>query len=400
MKYALKKRSFFYLLLIAALGSFLCAHVAFAQNWQALPPYNTLWPLWSPALSPADPVTGVPTPLVSNLAVDTTLPLMPGLTWDPAIAYPWLLYNSPAGMVYFDPLFGIDSWPPKGFVHGTTPVPIALPPGYSALAPTPSATLKNLVPLANLSYISAFPTLTPPFGPAGTAVIPPTLTSLLTAATIIGTGAPMVVAPTVPPTPVVPLGPPTAAVPTPVVPPIPPTPAIPIPVVPPIAATSVAPPPTLIAPVPTAAVSALTSLLSFTTFGGSSTVSTTTVAPVITNWSGLWFSLLSTSQLGPMNLSLSQNTVTGAVTGTASLVLNKLVPLPVTVSGTFLGGTAFTVSGIFTDYQLAISGLFLIPIDYTLTLNCTITSATTMSGTYTITSIKENDVGNFNLNLL
>ena len=38
-----------------------------AQNWAPIPPYNLLWPLWSPALSPADPVTGVPTPLLSSI---------------------------------------------------------------------------------------------------------------------------------------------------------------------------------------------------------------------------------------------------------------------------------------------------------------------------------------------
>jgi len=101
-----------------------------------------------------------------------------------------------------------------------------------------------------------------------------------------------------------------------------------------------------------------------------------------------------------MNLTLSQNTTTGAVTGTASLILNKLVPLPVTVSGTFLGGTTFTLTGIFTDYQLALSGLVLVPIDYTVTLNCTITSATTMSGTYSIISLKESDFGSFNVTAL
>jgi len=124
------------------------------------------------------------------------------------------------------------------------------------------------------------------------------------------------------------------------------------------------------------------------------------VAPVITNWSGIWASLLSTSQLGPMNLTLSQNTVTGAVTGTASLFLNKLIPLPVTVSGVFLGGTSFTVTGVYTSFSLALSGLIIVPTNYTLSLTCTLTSPTTMNGTYSILSIKETDFGGFNLTLI
>lgn len=379
MKNNLKRNIFFRFLLILAIGSFICVNISFAQNWQALPPYNTLWPLWSAALSPADPVTGLPSPLVNNLASDTILPVMPGLTWDPAIAYPWLLYNSPTGMLYFDPLFGVNSWPPKGFVHGNTAVPIALPPGYSALAPTPYSTLKTLVPQGNLAYITALSTFSPPGGPPSTAIVPPAITSLLTAAAIAGIGGP------------------TAPMVT--VPPVPPTPIIPAPIIPPIAPTPATFAPTPVAPLPTAAISALTFSIPIT-FGGLPTGGAAAVAPVITSWSGLWVSILSSSQLGPMSLSLSQNTVTGAVTGTASLILNKLIPVPVTVSGTFLGGTTFSLTGVFTDFQPAISGLLLIPIDYTLTLNCTITGTTTMSGNYSILSVKENDIGSFNLNLL
>jgi hypothetical protein len=394
----MKRNIFFRLLLIVAIGSFICVNLSFAQNWQALPPYNTLWPLWSPPLSPIDVATGLPTPLVSSLSSDTILPVMPGLTWDPAITYPWLLYNSPTGMLYFDPLLGIDNWPPKGFVHGSTPVQIPLPLGYSSLVPTPYSTLKTLVPLGNLAYINALTTFAPPGGgPAGTVIVPPTLTSLLSAAAIAGLGAPgapMVIAPPVPPIPVVPPVPIPPVPPTPIapIPPVPPIPIVPAPPVPPI---PTAPVPTVTLPLPTAAISALSFFLP-STFGGG----TTAIAPVITNWSGLWFSLLNSNELGPMSLSLSQNTVTGAVTGTASLILNKLLPLPVTVSGTFLGGTAFSLTGVFTDFQPALGGLFLIPIDYTLTLNCNLTSATTMSGNYTIVSIKENGIGTFNLNLL
>ena len=66
-----------------------------AQTWTPLPPYNTLWPLWSPALSPADPITQVPTPIVNALSPSTVLPVQPGLTWNPYLSYPYMLYNTP-----------------------------------------------------------------------------------------------------------------------------------------------------------------------------------------------------------------------------------------------------------------------------------------------------------------
>ena len=52
-----------------------------AQNWQAIPPYNILWPLFSPTLSPS--VGGVPTPLLTSLTSDTILPMQPILGWNP-----------------------------------------------------------------------------------------------------------------------------------------------------------------------------------------------------------------------------------------------------------------------------------------------------------------------------
>ncbi|MGA1869600.1 MAG: hypothetical protein ACMUJM_13770 [bacterium] len=358
MKIRMTRTIFIRIFLVVALCSFLYSHMASAQNWQALPPYNTLWPLWSPALSPVDLATGLPTPLVSNLVSDTVLPVMPGLTWDPIIPYPWLLYNAPTGMVYFDPLFGINTWPPKYLSQGKTALPIALPPGYSALAPTNASILKSLVPAGNFTFISTVP-------------LAPALTSLLTAADIVG------------------VGPAAATM----------TPTVLTPVVPP-SLTPVTPVPTPTVPPPIAVISALAPLLP----GGGTTLPATAVAPVVapvtTNWSGIWTSLLSTSQLGPMNLTLIQDTITGAVDGTVSLILNKLVPLPVSVIGTFLGGTTFTLTGTYTGFQPAIGGLFLIPIDYTVTLNCNITSATTMDGTYSIISVKETDFGAFNVSLL
>lgn len=184
------------------------------QNWSALPPYNTLWPLWSPALSPVDAKTGLPTPIVTNLFSGTVLPVQPGLTWDPAMAYPWLLYNTPLGMAYYDPVFGIDLWPPVSLIDPTKgiPLPITLPSGYSALAPTGSAWITSTIPVANQFYTSIYPYipfLTFPIAPGVT--LPPAAFPALPFVTPVAPVLP------VPPTPIVPTPP------TPIVP-VPPTP--------------------------------------------------------------------------------------------------------------------------------------------------------------------------------
>jgi hypothetical protein len=72
-----------------------------AQDWQAIPPYNLLWPLWSPVLSPPDPVTGVPTPLLTELSSSTILPVQPVLATDP------YLYIGPMGMVLLGYYFSV-----------------------------------------------------------------------------------------------------------------------------------------------------------------------------------------------------------------------------------------------------------------------------------------------------
>jgi len=132
-----------------------------AQNWTKLAPYNTLWPLWSPPLSPINPLTGLPTPVVSNLKPSTVLPVQPGLTWDPRQDHPWLLYNTPIGMSYYDPLYGVNTWPPqylKDFVTGLpAPINLSLILGWSNLLPTSTAWVNTNLPIANNAYISAYP---------------------------------------------------------------------------------------------------------------------------------------------------------------------------------------------------------------------------------------------------
>ena len=121
-----------------------------AQYWQALPPYNILWPLWSPALSSPDPVTGVPTPLVTELTANTVLPVQPAVVWNPNLPYYYLLYNYvdsygnnllkfyDYGSLVITPTFVSDfpNWPPSYLLqvinlpidtYADIPLPIDLP---------------------------------------------------------------------------------------------------------------------------------------------------------------------------------------------------------------------------------------------------------------------------------
>ncbi|MGA1874455.1 MAG: hypothetical protein ACMUIA_02485 [bacterium] len=147
--------------------SFIYSPTIQAQNWMALPPYNTLWPLWSPALSPVNPATGLPTPVVTQLTPNTVLPVEPGLTWDPSAANPWLLYNTPVGMAYYDPLFGVNLWPPTYLIDTSGfPSPLALPSGYELLPPTTTSWLTSTLPAGNAAILDYLFTI-------GTVSVPP-----------------------------------------------------------------------------------------------------------------------------------------------------------------------------------------------------------------------------------
>ncbi|MGA1863973.1 MAG: hypothetical protein ACMUHX_02810 [bacterium] len=156
---------------ILIIMTFLGANSVHAQYWAAIPPYNTLWPLWSPVLSPVSSKTGVATPLVTSLTPKTLLPVQPALTWDPAIGYPWLLYNSTVGLAYWDMIFGFDSWPPDILINPTTnlPNPITLTGNWAALPPTPFAWGAQWVPVANSAY-TTYPYAVTPIGTLLTAL--------------------------------------------------------------------------------------------------------------------------------------------------------------------------------------------------------------------------------------
>jgi hypothetical protein len=127
-----------------------------AQYWEALPPYNILWPLWSPLLSPINPM-GDPIPLLTSLDQTTVLPLQPVLVWDPAQQYPWLLYNMPdifgGNLIYFDTFYGLNVFPPPYLLDGVgLPLPIALPLGFEALPPTGLTEFAPYISIANYMF--------------------------------------------------------------------------------------------------------------------------------------------------------------------------------------------------------------------------------------------------------
>lgn len=130
-----------------------------AQNWWPLPPYNTLWPLWSPDLSPVDPIICMPNHLVSSLTRNTILPVQPCLALYPCQSVgsglPWLLYNKPAalggGSLYFYSMYGLNSYLPAYLLDpfSGAPAPMALPSNYSTLSLFLNA---DLVYSGNLYY--------------------------------------------------------------------------------------------------------------------------------------------------------------------------------------------------------------------------------------------------------
>lgn len=139
--------------------------------WESIPPYNILWPLFSPVLSPRvgpiDPISGLaaPVPLLSSLTNNTILPVEPVFVFDPCqpdvAGMGFLVYNTPpafgGGLTYWDPYYGINPWPPSYMLDPLTgaPSPIALPTGWPFVDPGSLIDLKHFewfVPLGNAIF--------------------------------------------------------------------------------------------------------------------------------------------------------------------------------------------------------------------------------------------------------
>lgn len=103
----MKKRAF--IIIVCLTFVFLACSSSYAQYWTALPPYNLLWPLWSPVLSPPDPITDLQSPLITELTISTILPVQPGLAWDTCQLMPWALYNV-SEPLFLDLLSAADIW--------------------------------------------------------------------------------------------------------------------------------------------------------------------------------------------------------------------------------------------------------------------------------------------------
>ena len=160
-----KKKYLLFIITFSIMVGLSFAPVIQAQNWQAIPPYNILWPLWSPTLSPVNPATGVPTPILTSLTSNTVLPVQPVLGWNPnsfswpmSITMPWLFFNGPTGVTFFDVLYGLNPWPPPSFIDPVagTPIPITLAPDYT-FSPLPDLKeTQYIFELANLYYLTVY----------------------------------------------------------------------------------------------------------------------------------------------------------------------------------------------------------------------------------------------------
>jgi hypothetical protein len=71
---------------------------------------------------------------------------------------PWLLYNSPGGVVYYDVFFGLNPFPPPELLDPITgaPNPIALPLNWTSLAIPPLSLALYLFELSNTYYMLAY----------------------------------------------------------------------------------------------------------------------------------------------------------------------------------------------------------------------------------------------------
>ena len=161
----MQKRYVLMILTLMMAFVFIAGISAQAQDWAIMPPYNLLWPLWSPVYSPPDPVTGLPTPLLSEVTSSTILPVQPTYLFNPngfelpmGYVNPWLLYNTPGGVVYYDVFFGLNPFPPPDLLDPISgaPVPIPLPLNWSTIEIPPLSLALYLFELSNQYYLLGY----------------------------------------------------------------------------------------------------------------------------------------------------------------------------------------------------------------------------------------------------
>ncbi|MGA1867842.1 MAG: hypothetical protein ACMUJM_04765 [bacterium] len=171
-----RERKFLFIIFISVIFAFVAKEALFtplaikAQYWALMPPYNVLWPLYAPALSPVDPVTGVPTPLVNELTVNTVLPVQPCIAWDPSQPWPWLLYNTPldfgGGLLWYSWQYGLNPWPPSYLQDPLTgaPAPITwtVPGAWELLGEWAPEHAEWYLPTANATYALTYGLVGPP----------------------------------------------------------------------------------------------------------------------------------------------------------------------------------------------------------------------------------------------
>ncbi|MGA1824921.1 MAG: hypothetical protein ACMUIP_09670 [bacterium] len=118
-----------------------------------------------------------------------------------------------------------------------------------------------------------------------------------------------------------------------------------------------------------------------------------TTAVVDGIWNGIWLSFDKFNG-GILDMTLLTDPLTGAITGTLSLLYNNLIPIPINVSGAFLplSTTTFELKGSYLDI---VSGEL-----YTLTMTCNLIAPDIVNGNYSIVSLKSIDFGTFYAKLL
>ena len=157
--------TFFLFIAITLSGVFIYS-IPQAQNWASLPPYNIMWPLWSPPLVTDfnwDPLVLLgTTPIITELSRTTVLPVQPALAWNIGLDHPWAMYNIPltfgGGLAFFDQTYGFNTFPPPSLLDPVTslPAPVTLPLGWSLYLPTKLKGFEYFIPLANAVYSTRY----------------------------------------------------------------------------------------------------------------------------------------------------------------------------------------------------------------------------------------------------